>query len=283
MIASLERRHRPQAGPTTRAAMQDAGAAAIELNIYYLPGDVADARARRGAATRGRPAARSRTPVSVPGRGQAQPVLQLDGRDRRAAGPRPAPTHSSSSTGSCSRTSTPRSSRSSTRSVSRARPRLRLPRTWIALLHGRVRASLAATTGVETSADVAKYLLAGADVVMTASALLRHGPEHATVLLDGLTEWMERKGFTGVDGCPRPTRGAARHGRGGVRASRVRRCTFARRTAAVTTPAQAESPSSGLSDNDLVQVSSALWSGLLCGRRAATFARVGPAGIRTGY
>ena len=70
----------------------------------------------------------------------------------------------------------------------------RLPRTWIALLHGRVRASLAATTGVETPADVAKYLLAGADVVMTASALLRPRPEHATVLLDGLSDWMARKG-----------------------------------------------------------------------------------------
>ena len=56
-------------------------------------------------------------------------------------------------------------------------------------------ASLAASTGVEDAADVAAYLLAGADVVMTTSALLRHGPEHATVLLDGLTDWMTRKGF----------------------------------------------------------------------------------------
>jgi dihydroorotate dehydrogenase (fumarate) len=72
----------------------------------------------------------------------------------------------------------------------------RLPRAWIALLAGRVRASLAASTGVESPADVAKYLLAGADVVMTASALLRHGPGHARVLLDGLTSWMSRKGFT---------------------------------------------------------------------------------------
>ena len=46
-------------------------------------------------------------------------------------------------------------------------------------------ASLAATTGVGTAADVARYLLAGADVVMTASALLRHGPEYATELLEG--------------------------------------------------------------------------------------------------
>jgi dihydroorotate dehydrogenase (fumarate) len=75
----------------------------------------------------------------------------------------------------------------------------RLPRTWIALLRGRVRASLAATTGVEDAADVAGYLLAGADVVMTASALLRHGPEHATALLDGLGTWMARKGLRSVD------------------------------------------------------------------------------------
>jgi len=74
----------------------------------------------------------------------------------------------------------------------------RLPRAWIALLAGRVSASLGATTGVEDPADVARYLLAGADVVMTASALLRHGPGHAGVLLDGLSGWMARKGFAAV-------------------------------------------------------------------------------------
>ena len=57
---------------------------------------------------------------------------------------------------------------------------------------------------------MAKYLLAGADVVMTASALLRHGPEHAAVLLDGLSDWMARKGFAGVDAAARHARGAAR-------------------------------------------------------------------------
>jgi len=61
-----------------------------------------------------------------------------------------------------------------------------------------VRASLAATTGVDEPSDVVKYLLAGADVVMTASALIRHGPKHAAVLLDGLSEWMVRKEFTSV-------------------------------------------------------------------------------------
>ena len=74
----------------------------------------------------------------------------------------------------------------------------RLPRMCIALLRGRVRAALAATSGVETRKDVAAYLLAGADVVMTASALLRHGLGHAEVLIDGLTEWLKRKGFDSV-------------------------------------------------------------------------------------
>jgi dihydroorotate dehydrogenase (fumarate) len=66
----------------------------------------------------------------------------------------------------------------------------------------KVRASLAGTTGVQTATDVVKYLLAGADVVMTTSALLRHRwrvSQYATVLLDGLAEWMIRKGFSSVD------------------------------------------------------------------------------------
>jgi dihydroorotate dehydrogenase (fumarate) len=72
-------------------------------------------------------------------------------------------------------------------------------RSWIARLRGQVSASLAASTGVETTDDVAAYLLAGADVVMTTSSLLRHGPTHVAVLLDGLTTWMESKGFSSTD------------------------------------------------------------------------------------
>jgi dihydroorotate dehydrogenase (fumarate) len=75
----------------------------------------------------------------------------------------------------------------------------RLAQTWIALLSGRVRASLAATSGVEVAADLARYLLAGADVVMTTSALLRHGPRYAAELVDGLAAWMTRKGFASLD------------------------------------------------------------------------------------
>lgn len=73
-----------------------------------------------------------------------------------------------------------------------------LSRSWIARLRGQVRSSLAASTGVETADDVAAYLLAGADAVMTTSAPLRHGPGHVTALLDGLTAWMGRKGAGSV-------------------------------------------------------------------------------------
>jgi len=178
-------------------AMQDAGAAAIELNIYYLPGDPRisgrDVEQRHIDVL-----SRVKDAVSVPVAVKLGPyfsstgelALRLDeaGADalvlfNRFLQPDIDPEKLAVE---------PQIGLSS-------QAEARLPRTWIALLHGRVRASLAATTGVETSADVARYLLAGADVVMTASALLRHGPEHATVLLDGLSEWMGRKGFTAVD------------------------------------------------------------------------------------
>jgi dihydroorotate dehydrogenase (fumarate) len=67
---------------------------------------------------------------------------------------------------------------------------MRLPLLWIAALYKRVRASLAATTGVHTADDVVKYLLAGADVVMTTSALLKYGIGHMRSLRDGLEDWL---------------------------------------------------------------------------------------------
>jgi len=178
-------------------AMQDAGAAAIELNIYYLPGNPripgTDVEQRHIDVLQ-----RVKDAVTVPVAVKLSPyfsspgemALRLDeaGADalvlfNRFLQPDIDPdqlavvTHVALSN----------------------RADARLPRTWIALLRGRIRAALAATSGVETPGDVAAYLLAGADVVMTASALLRHGPEHATVLLDGLSAWMSRKGFQAVN------------------------------------------------------------------------------------
>jgi dihydroorotate dehydrogenase (fumarate) len=64
---------------------------------------------------------------------------------------------------------------------------------WIAILHGRVRPSLALTGGVETPADGIKAVLAGADVVQLVSALLRHGPDYLTAMRRGLERWLDWK------------------------------------------------------------------------------------------
>jgi dihydroorotate dehydrogenase (fumarate) len=75
---------------------------------------------------------------------------------------------------------------------------IRLPLLWISLLHDRIKASLGASHGVDSAAEVVKYILAGADAVMTTSALLRHGVEHLATLVDGLQQWMQRKGYSSV-------------------------------------------------------------------------------------
>jgi dihydroorotate dehydrogenase (fumarate) len=76
---------------------------------------------------------------------------------------------------------------------------IRLPLLWIGVMSGRVRASLAASTGVESADEVIKYLLVGADVVMTSSALLRHGVDYMKVLLDGLKSWLAARDLDTLD------------------------------------------------------------------------------------
>ena len=76
---------------------------------------------------------------------------------------------------------------------------LRLPLRWIAILHRRFGVSLAASTGVHTGEDVAKVLLAGADVAMMTSALLRNGPDHLRRVEVGLRDWMDRHRYETVD------------------------------------------------------------------------------------
>lgn len=75
---------------------------------------------------------------------------------------------------------------------------IRLPLLWLALLSGRVPASLAATSGVATADEVVKYLLVGADVVMTTSALLRRGIDYMAVLLADLERWLAARRFGSV-------------------------------------------------------------------------------------
>lgn len=91
---------------------------------------------------------------------------------------------------------------------------LRLPLTWIGILYGRIRANLAATTGVYSAEDVIKLLMVGADVTMLCSSLLRHGVGHLRKVEEGVREWMEEHEYESVQQmqgsmsqqrCPDPT------------------------------------------------------------------------------
>ena len=75
---------------------------------------------------------------------------------------------------------------------------LRLPLRWVAILHRRHGISLAASTGVHTPVDVVKVLLAGADVAMMTSALLRQGPDHLSHVQTHLGDWLDRHGHESV-------------------------------------------------------------------------------------
>jgi dihydroorotate dehydrogenase (fumarate) len=75
---------------------------------------------------------------------------------------------------------------------------LRLPLRWVAMLYGRVEADLALTTGVHTTQDAIKAVMAGAKVAMMASALIHNGPEYAKGILDGLAKWMEEYEYESI-------------------------------------------------------------------------------------
>ncbi len=76
---------------------------------------------------------------------------------------------------------------------------LRLALRWIAILRGRIKANLAATGGAHTAEDVLKLLLAGADCVMVASSLLRNGPKHVATLVSGVEKWMNAREYASVE------------------------------------------------------------------------------------
>ena len=69
---------------------------------------------------------------------------------------------------------------------------------WLAILRSQVRTSLAATGGVHTAADAIKAIMAGADAVQMVSALLRHGPEHLRTIGDEMASWMAEHEYASV-------------------------------------------------------------------------------------
>jgi dihydroorotate dehydrogenase (fumarate) len=91
---------------------------------------------------------------------------------------------------------------------------MRLPMRWIALLYGRIGANLAATSGIHHGVDALKMLMAGADVTMLCSVLLRRGIDHIRVIEREMREWIEEheyesieqiKGIMSQKNCPDPT------------------------------------------------------------------------------
>jgi dihydroorotate dehydrogenase (fumarate) len=91
---------------------------------------------------------------------------------------------------------------------------MRVPLRWVAILHGRLRASLAATSGIHRASDVLKMLMAGADVTMLCSVLLRHGIPQISVIERDLVAWMEEHEYESVEqlkgslsqkNCPAPS------------------------------------------------------------------------------
>lgn len=176
--------------------LADAGASALELNIYFVPGDVrttGDLVLKRHLEIVQAVTAAVELPVSVklspsfssPGNAALQIV------DAGASGLvlfnrflQPDIDTETLEMDNRFELSTPHEGR--------------LPRTWIAAIRNHTTASLAGSTGVETADDVVKYLLAGADVVMTTASLIRHGREHTAALVAGLEAWLARKGYASV-------------------------------------------------------------------------------------
>jgi len=75
---------------------------------------------------------------------------------------------------------------------------MRLPLTWIGMLHGRIKANMAATSGVHGAEDVIKLLMVGADVTMLCSTLLRNGINHLRSIEQGVRQWMESHEYESV-------------------------------------------------------------------------------------
>lgn len=76
---------------------------------------------------------------------------------------------------------------------------MRLPLRWIAILYGKVDASLAATSGIHNAKDIIKIMMAGGDVAMLASELLRHGIKRIPEILEDMKHWMEENEYDSIE------------------------------------------------------------------------------------
>jgi len=176
--------------------LEEAGASALELNIFFIPADMS----LTGAAVEARylEIVRSvRAIVSIPLAVKLSPYFS-------------APGHMAEALAAAGADALVLFNRFYQPDIDLARlavlndlnlshpSEIRLPLLWLAILSGRIKASLAATTGVASVDEVVKYLLVGADAVMTTSALLRGGIGTMATLVADLERWLEARDFASV-------------------------------------------------------------------------------------
>jgi dihydroorotate dehydrogenase (fumarate) len=203
--------HTPGGWTHMASLFEEAGADAIELNIYYLAADLSDTSVM--VEQRYVDLVRSvRTQVSIPVAVKVSPYFSaMANMASRLAGA------GASGLVLFNRFLQPDimldELEVAPHLVLSTSDELRLALRWIAILKGRVKASLAATGGAHTSEDVLKLLLAGADCVMLASSLLKKGPQHVAGLLQGVEKWMAEREYKSVEqlkgslsqaACPHP-------------------------------------------------------------------------------
>jgi dihydroorotate dehydrogenase (fumarate) len=182
---------------TFAAAMEDAGASGIELNVYYIPTE----SSRSGADVEQQYVnvlSAVKTRVNIPVAVKVGPYFSSFAN--MAAQLNDAGADALVLFNRFYQPDYDIENRTVIPSLSLSRPdEIRLPLLWIAMLHGRVSMSLAATTGVHGPVEAIKYLMAGADVVMSTSAVLHEGPPFFRRVLREMTEWMEKKQYASVD------------------------------------------------------------------------------------
>ena len=176
--------------------IEEAGADALELNVYFLPADpdVTSAEIESGYVALARevceqvsiPVAVKLTPffTSLPNLARRLTHAGVDGLVLFNRFYQPDFDLDSLSV-------TPRLELSTSRE-------LRMPLQWIAMLYGQVRADLALTGGVHSATDALKAIMAGSSVAMLASELLARGAKRVTTILEDMTTWMEEREYDSV-------------------------------------------------------------------------------------
>ncbi len=195
VIASLNG-HSPGGWTAIARQLEDAGADAIELNIYFLAASVNDTSAaveQRYVDLVQSITAQVKVPVAVKVAPYFSAMANMAARLTQAG---------ASGLVLFNRFVQPdidlEELEVAPRLVLSTSDELRLALRWIAILRGRVDASLAATGGAHTRDDVIKLLLAGADCVMLASSLLTKGPDHVGTLVRGIQAWMTEREYSSV-------------------------------------------------------------------------------------